>query len=386
MSPRSLFVTGMLRSGTTLVEKLLCNHPRASVLSQPFPHVVLSTMREFHRSRGADGALPLGDLFGDAGYDGAELATWLREHQVSVEELEDALRRGARYSGTLTPTADPAALAATVAPAPLVELLPRLWRASAHREDADVFGAKEVLAEELAPALLDAGVRVALVVRDPRAVVASLNASGGRRWTGDVRPTIQNVRNWRKSVAVALHLAGRDDFATLRYEDLCRSPFAQLDRLTELVELEPFARDAFTDGIAAQDGEPWRSNSSRGEMSFVSTASLDDWTRELPAQAVAYVEATCRPELVRLGYELSTSADERSAALKRYAEPWSIERDDVDPSLSGRDDVLAAERERLALLDDSRALSAGEERAWFLFPGVRARLTQAPSSDPALRL
>jgi Sulfotransferase family len=51
----TLFVTGMQRSGTTLLEKLLHAHPELSVLSQPFPLLFVEVKRAFLESIGPSG-------------------------------------------------------------------------------------------------------------------------------------------------------------------------------------------------------------------------------------------------------------------------------------------------------------------------------------------
>ena len=46
------FITGMGRSGTTLLEKLLCNHKDLSVLSQPLPLVFIDLKKRFLETLG----------------------------------------------------------------------------------------------------------------------------------------------------------------------------------------------------------------------------------------------------------------------------------------------------------------------------------------------
>ena len=51
MSFSFLFVTGMLRSGTTLLDKLLSIHPQALVHSQPLTPLYVKVKRAFLQTR-----------------------------------------------------------------------------------------------------------------------------------------------------------------------------------------------------------------------------------------------------------------------------------------------------------------------------------------------
>ena len=52
MSAADVFITGMARSGTTLLEKMLANHPQLSMISQPFPRLFVHAKRQFVESLG----------------------------------------------------------------------------------------------------------------------------------------------------------------------------------------------------------------------------------------------------------------------------------------------------------------------------------------------
>ena len=64
-----------------------------------------------------------------------------------------------------------------------------------------VIGSKEIAVEEYIPYFIEVGTKVVLVVRDPRAMIASLALGEGERYGGSPRPILFDVRNWRKSVA-----------------------------------------------------------------------------------------------------------------------------------------------------------------------------------------
>ena len=226
----------MQRSGTTLLGKLLDNHGRLSLLSQPFPLLFVEIKRRFLRHLGAaDTPYPLGDLFLEDRYREENLRTFLADLNLSRSDLHQ-LCDCTGYSGQYTRFSAERLNEALgrVEPGNAALVLAQLYRWLAAQDEADWFGGKETLWEEFLPFLLDNGFAAILVLRDPRDVLASLNHGRGADYAGRVKPTLFNVRNWRKSVAYALHLEQQPRFLWLRYEDLVHRPDECLGRITAL--------------------------------------------------------------------------------------------------------------------------------------------------------
>ena len=59
-----------------------------------------------------------------------------------------------------------------------------------------MIGSKEIFCEEYIPYFLSNGVKVILLIRDPRDIITSLNFGKGADFTGEIRPTLFNIRNW----------------------------------------------------------------------------------------------------------------------------------------------------------------------------------------------
>ena len=70
------FITGFLRSGTTLLEKLVHALPGACIGPQPFPFLYYDTKRAFLRARGCDA-----------------IQGYLLGRPVSADEIPAALER-----------------------------------------------------------------------------------------------------------------------------------------------------------------------------------------------------------------------------------------------------------------------------------------------------
>lgn len=364
----ALFVTGMQRSGTTLLEKLLAAHPRLAVLSQPFPFVWLEAKRAFLQARGIDDPYPLGPVVGERRYARGDLETFLTAYRPARDTLRRCFAAMADYSGQYTKLT-PAQIDAAIDGAPdgdLADVAAHLYRALSGRDDADWYGGKETICEELVPYLVGRGWRCAVIVRDPRDLLASLNTGKGREYGGDIKPTLFNLHHWRKSVAYALHLEGRRGFGWMRYEDLVAEPVARLDSLG----LGAFDPAWFADGLRDQRGEAWAGNSSHGALGGVSAASVGGYADKLPAEVVRFAEAVCFAELRALGYELSIEAGEVEAALRGFREPYAIARE----GLRGYTDDPARRADELRRWELLRAGAGDGPEALFVFPELRARL------------
>lgn len=61
-------------------------------------------------------------------------------------------------------------------------------------------GTKESFCEEFVPFFLGKQNKVIVIIRDPRAVVTSLNFGQATKYTGKARPVLYIIRQWRKSV------------------------------------------------------------------------------------------------------------------------------------------------------------------------------------------
>jgi hypothetical protein len=380
---RYCFITGFLRSGTTLVEKLVHSLPGACIGPQPFPFVYQDVKRAFLRSLGGgDERYPLGHLFREDRYVPADFASFLAEHRVTREALAASFARMEGYSGWKLP-----ALAAATPDVPggsLAETYRALCDALPHilgRESATLLGAKEVFSEEFAPYLLGERVTVLLVVRDPRDVFTSLKRGRGSTYVDRGLAALHIVRQWRKSVAFALELEGRAGFQLVRYEDLVARPLPMLTGL---------ARDL---GVGApaphgpalvldQDGAAWAGNSSFGALDGVSPSAIGRFAHEQPRTRLALAEALSAPEMRAMGYPMVPAPPPAGRGIEKAVEGVGTEF-----AVVGRDDDLseeiALERER------ARMLAAGDaERAdqgpWFTFRRAYERLaTEHPSARRA---
>jgi len=366
---RYCFITGFLRSGTTLVEKLVHALPGACVGPQPFPFLYHDAKRAFLRARGlGEERYPLGHLFGEQRYRPEEFERFLAEHRLTREAVSASFTAMRGYSGWKLPALE--AELAHVREGTFVEVFRQLCDRLARvlgREGSRVVGAKEVFCEEFIPYFLTQGVAVILVVRDVRDVLTSLKLGSGPTYVNRGMPVLHAVRQWRKSVAFALELAGTPGFDLVRYEDLVEGAGDWLDGLAQRFGLPPAGADAIAD-LRDQDGRLWESNSSFSPVRGVSRASVGRVADALPLEWVAALEAACAPEMRALGYAPAAGGDALADALARVARGADL----VGPGQSLAEEI-DAEVQRARLIAEGGADDA-EQRRLCVFPRAYQRL------------
>jgi len=98
------FITGFLRSGTTLLEKLVHALPGACIGPQPFPFLYYDTKRAFLRARGAgEERYPLGSLFREERYRPEDFHAFLRSHRLTPEATAASFAAMRGYNGWKLP-------------------------------------------------------------------------------------------------------------------------------------------------------------------------------------------------------------------------------------------------------------------------------------------
>jgi hypothetical protein len=366
-----LFITGTYRSGTTLVEKLFHAFGDVSVASQPLPLLYIDAKRSFLASRGIAEPHPLGHLFGEDRYQVDDLGPFLHDLRLSAEQVQGLLDRLAQAPGFWSPELlDRRDELTGGSFSDVRHDVTRLLAEVHGRPTAQWKGSKEVICEEFVPFLLGQGERVVLVVRDPRAVLRSIYLGAGATFSGRVRPVLFHLRMWRKSVAIALAHQSDPGVAVVRYEDLLADPKAIAASLAELVGLDGPAAPPLSQ-LRDQHGRPWGGNSS----------FAPGQTGALSADVDRYVEAVCHPELVALGYPV-TSTDPPLEIIEEFTEPAPVDDPALPAGYSSSDENVEMEVRRLALLRGEQPVP--DVARWFIHEGAFARLREAVATQHAV--
>jgi hypothetical protein len=162
------------------------------------------------------------------------------------------------------------------------------------------------------------GATVIEMVRDPRAVIASMKRFP---WTGD--DTALNARYWRDSVrrggAILSTALSADRRLRVRYEDLVAEPAAALQTICD------FLGHDFDPGMTTfyRESEKYLENVWTENVRRPIRSDEGAWRDQLTARDVAIVEAICGEEMDALSYARSgATLSPRNRAALRYKESY----------------------------------------------------------------
>ncbi len=321
-----LFITGMARSGTTLVDKILGGFEKFESFSQPLPLLLAGLKADFLRVQGvSDHRLktPLSDQQFENFYNGEDFADFLESRMLCQEGLAPILTAMVDYSGQYFKPEEPLESLRAWDEGTLSGYLQHYFKT--HQLNAKKRIAwKETLAEEFIPYLTGKGFFVLLILRDPRDVVASLVRPGAEVHAGSPRPVLWAARQWRKSVAYSLRYSATDDVRSVRYEDLVSKVEAVTQEWADWLGAK--SPDNLTQ-LLDREGRVWPGNSSFAAYSGISEGSVGQYTTVLSPSLQSFVEALCYSEMKALGYRPTISLAEVEDLLRAGPPEDFLERD-----------------------------------------------------------
>lgn len=333
---RGLLISGMFRSGTTLLSRMISAHPRALAVSDPFVYFYKVLRSHIAAQEGLmiDASAPSSTWFDDEQARAMRsLLTSDLNLPISDSELERLRALVREWKSKQHP--ELAARMEEVKGRTFAEVMQQFLdlcnSVYGKGRQLDLLGTKLSWSEEFigATARSFPDMKFIIPVRDPRAIVASQNSQTGPEC--GKRPLLFYIRHWRKSVAFAwfwtqLQPDLKDRVRIVRYEDLVQDPaatlppiasFLGLDFRPEMLDARGFRPDA--------GGTPWTPNSSylRAEQTppAIYTSSLDQWRQVLTSDEVAFIETLCAPEMRLMGYAATQSPVSIERLMKGTPEP-----------------------------------------------------------------
>lgn len=363
---KHFLITGTPRSGTTLIEKLVHSHPMLEVFSQPFPLLYIESKKRFYKKIGhKEDFAYLNHMFKEDLYSIEQFSIFLTQDKYSESDVLQVLLSMKDNKMQSTEIPNPALLCNQMKLGCIDSILSQLLNKLSSNESLYV-GSKEALNEEYIPFLIKSGYKVILIIRDPRDVLSSMNKGKGGIYYGDIRPTLFNIRNWRKSVACAVEFEGNENFLSIQYEKLIENPIDELNDVFGFLKVGNISSDYFSETIKAQDGHEWKSNSSFVSTSSISKASIGTYKKELDENTIKYIEAVAGPEMIYLGYLNSFTKDYENI-INSFKEPFSITREEIPKDYSETDGNKQDEILRLKNLLSKKEISKEDIESNYLF-------------------
>jgi len=316
--PDEFFIFGMFRSGTTLLARMLNTHEDIVCASDPFRPFFNYFRYDVASEVGFDVEPydPLGDYFAD----GEELDLFHAIQNASLDRPFPA-EEGERLRERMVSHAEPFSPKIT---ARLDDIQGETFREvyddllshvpRAYGDGDETWQAtKEVWSTEFVPALADTypDSKFVLMMRDPRAVVASKNVQKETKY-----PWLFLIRQWRKLAVLAWLYRQDSELAEqvliVRYEDLVQSPEATATRMCDFLDIDIDEAILNPGNFRDGHGDLWLQNTSYGEeneeVSF-NTDSVDKWKNVLDDRTVEYVEQLCFAEMDLFNYDYAGSSE-----------------------------------------------------------------------------
>ena len=332
----------MARSGTTLLEKLLTNHRKMDVLSQPLPLIFIEAKRRFLKEKGVDRYYVLNDDLISRDYPQDEFDTYLDNFEIDLSDIDNIFNIMETYSGQYTKRDYHLSMKPHLLHG-YKEAIKRCLESYKVDEDATYLGIKETMCEEFLPYLCSNDYKAIAIIRDPRDVLASANYPKKVKHLGSKKPALFIIKTWRKSAEYIHQLRNNINFHYLRYEDLVNHPYHELDKITDFLGIDKFSPTCFDKGILDRSGQPWMANTSfeQGE-NFISNRSTGIYKNLLSQTEISYTEAICAREMKHLNYqaEISSNACE---IIKNYKDIDVQDSEDLKAGFSSRKDNIAQE-------------------------------------------
>ncbi len=269
------FIIGTGRSGTTLIQRMLCAHPLLAVPPETQFFSRFDPALEFTD--------PLRDEDVDAYIDRVTQNEWFTELSLDEKQLRDAVASDVRSSRDL--------------------FLWMLGELVGETEPGVHVGEKTPHHEKHVPRLaaLFPGAVFIHIVRDPRDVVVSLRKEEWWPWSSVLRTALAVRKTLERQRTCASALGGR--YLVLRYEDLVESPERELRRACALlgVEFDPamlayHERDD-TATLPSEDG--WKALTREP----LDQSRMGRWRSRLSTREAQAIERVCGKAMRLCGYE-----------------------------------------------------------------------------------
>jgi hypothetical protein len=307
----SFFITGMFRSGTTLISRMFQSHPEIACASDPYAPLFKEFRNQYISNNLKDFVLDLESPHDDYYYYDSKISFFhelqATSFDMSCENVDWAalLDKMANSSKPYSPLLFPYynKLPGSTFKETLVNGID-LIRQTYGDDKTKLVGFKEVWTNEFGIHIVRdvPNFKVVHIIRDPRAVCAS------NLVTSTPYPMIFLLRQWRKACASALYQKkfskhGKNVFI-LRYEDLISQPDIYIKKVCDFLKIEPhknmYNPSTYLDG----NNQQWLQNSShRDPILGFNVGSINKWKEVLSDRQISMIESMCCGEMSLFEYE-----------------------------------------------------------------------------------
>ena len=317
-----IFVTGVFRSGTTLIGKALDAHPNIAIASDPYFQFFKAFRNEiFHNYENFEDSSPVDDNFFS---NKIKANRKIKESDLNLEikyqDLETIKSNIKLYCEYNSPKILP--FLKEIEGTTYKELFDNLLKIAEKtygKDNTEYFGIKNVFAEQFISPIINTykDCKVIHIIRDPRAIIASQNIDVEPHYpkideeNGQRYPLLFLIRQWRKSVAYALENKDKkENFLIIKYEDFINNPKKEMKKMSSFLNIK-FNEDTINlEKFRGRKGEKWQTNSAYKELyekeKIISKKPLERWKKILKEKEIQFIEDLCHIELKKFKYKRIT--------------------------------------------------------------------------------
>jgi|TARA_B100001971_G_C18254002_1_gene580497 hypothetical protein len=169
------------------------------------------------------------------------------------------------------------------------------------------------------------------IVRDPRAIVASRNASK-RDYRGKY-PILFLIRHWRKTASYSIINRDNPSYMMVRLEDIYSSPETWIKKICDHLNIEFTEKLLDFESFVNGEGKKWEPNTNFDRKRQFPASSHGIWEEVLKDSEKGFIEWLCKPEMDYLGYRKSiedyslndlTAYVENKEEIKEWLKPYDL--------------------------------------------------------------
>ena len=330
-----IIVTGLYRSGTTLVQKILNSHAKINIINHGMLNFFKNLEFLFFKNMGFpfnDRPLGLEFFRSDENYKKIFKIVYFDENaiEILINKIEKEIIKDIELGGQKTrPTTEWLyCLRKTIKPGNSKEVLKnicesiRLYRNS---NNINYCGFKELNLEQFIEPLINAfekDFKVIQIIRDPRAILASRNYGNFLKTKGDgkIHPLLLIAKTWRTLIKYKIFLSNYypENFLSIYYEQLVKDPVNEIKKICNFLSIEYNSDLLDFSKYRNEENKQWKVNTSFQEKKGFNTKSINRWKSILPKEIIGAIEFMCYYEMMTEGYFPITDESNMFKSFLRY--------------------------------------------------------------------
>lgn len=304
----SLLVTGMFRSGTTLLSKMINANPNIACFSDCFLPIFKLYRNHFLKS---SSDLILNSPFDDYYFSQSKNKIFnnIQKSTFKINVKKDdkiKLKSNIKiYSNDYSPEIH--AKLHLIQGKYFDELFKNAYDILTSLNKKKIVGFKDVWVGEFSKHIIELNNsnKVINIIRDPRSVISSNFASGNKY------PIIFLIRQWRKLASLAILHSKKypKNFLNISYEDLIINPELNSKKICSFLKVNYSNKMIDHNYYYGPSKKKWIQNTSlkkNNSKSFFNKKSIDYWPKILSNKEVRIIEYFCQLEMSILGYDFYT--------------------------------------------------------------------------------